>query len=149
MYFEEFSQGDRYNTRPRVVTATDVDSFAISTGADNPLFLDDKFAREMGFNQRIAPGLLTLSLTVGLVYSLGLFDHLVALLNLEVNFLAPVYPGDEIKGTVEVIDKREAKRGDSGIVMLRLNTLNQKGKQVLDIPRFVCLLKRKGQPEPV
>ncbi len=41
MYFEEFNLGDQFNTRPRVVTATDIDTFAISTGAVNPLFLDD------------------------------------------------------------------------------------------------------------
>ena len=145
MYFEEFNQGDKFNTRSRVVTATDIDTFAISTAAVNPLFLDDKFARAMGFERRVAPGLLTLSLVVGLVYSLGLFDHLHALLNFSVNFLSPVNVGDEIKGTVEVIEKKETKRKeDRGIVVLKLNCQNQEGKQVLEVTDFVCLLRRKS-----
>ena len=144
MYFEEFNQGDKFSTRSRVVTATDIDTFAISTGAVNPLFLDDKFAREIGLKGRIAPGLLTLSLTVGLVYLLGLFDHLNALLNFSVNFLASVNVGDEIKSTVEVIEKKETKQKDRGIVVLKLNCQNQGGKQVLEVTNFTCLLQRKS-----
>lgn len=144
MYFEELNQGSKFNTRSRVVTATDMDTFAISTGAVNPLFLDDKFARRLGLESRIAPGLLTLSLTVGLVYSLGLFDQLIALLSVDVNFLAPVHAGDEIRSTVEVIEKRETKQKDKGIAVLKLNCQNQEGKQVLEVARFVYLLQRKN-----
>ena len=144
MYFEEFNQGDKFTTRSRVVTATDIDNFAISTGAVNPLFLDDKFARTKGLNQRIAPGLLTLSLTVGLAYSLGLFDHIIALVNLNVNFLAPVSAGDTIESTVEVVEKKETKQKDRGVVVFKLNSQNQEGKPVLETPQFVTLLQRKS-----
>ena len=143
MYFEELNQGEKFDTRPRVVTATDIDTFAISTGAVNPLFLDDKSARAIGLERRIAPGLLTLSLTVGLVYALGLFDHLTALLGLNVSFLASVNAGDEIRGMVEVIEKKEAKQENRGIVVLKLNCQNQEGKQVLEVTKFVCLVQRK------
>ena len=144
MYFEELEPGNRFNTRPRVITATDIDNFAISVGTVNPLFLDDKFARARGFEGRIAPGLLTLSLTVGLVYALGLFDHLIALLSFDVNFLASVSVGNEIKSLVEMVEKRETKQKERGIVVLKLNTQNQEGKPVLEIPKLVYLLQRKG-----
>jgi len=144
MYFEEFNQGDKFTTRSRVVTSTDIDTFAISTGAINPLFLDDKYARKMGFERRNAPGLLTTSLTVGLAYSLGLFDHSVALLGIDVKFLASVNAGDEIKGTVEVVEKREAKLEDKGVVVFKLGCQNQEGKQLLEITRFSCLVQRKS-----
>ena len=39
MYFEEFSIGQDFKTRSRVVTPTDIDLFAGITGAVNPLFL--------------------------------------------------------------------------------------------------------------
>ncbi len=144
MYFEEFNQGDKFSTRSRVVTPTDIDTFAISTGAVNPLFLDDKYAREIGLERRIAPGLLTLSLAVGLVYSLGLFDHLTALVSIDVNFLAPVNAGDEIKSTVEVVEKRETRQEDRGIVVLKLKCQNQEEKQVMEVTRFAYLLQRKS-----
>lgn len=144
MYFEEFNLGDRFSTRPRVVTATDIDTFAISTGAPKPLFLDDKFAKAIGLEKRIAPGLLTLSLTIGQVYSLGLFDHLTALLSLEVNFLASVNVGDEIKSTVEVIEKKETRRQDRGLVILKISCQNQEEKQVMEAAKFVYLLQRRN-----
>ncbi|MBI4283134.1 MAG: MaoC family dehydratase N-terminal domain-containing protein [Chloroflexi bacterium] len=145
MYYEEFNLGDQFTTRPRVVTATEMDSFAISTGAVNPLFLDDKFAKTRGLEKRVAPGLLTLSLAVGLMYALGLFDHIIALLSLNVNFLASVTAGDEIKGRIEVVEKRETKQKDRGIVVLTLNCQNQEGKPVLEVTRFVLLLQRENQ----
>ena len=145
MYFEEFNLGDKFTTRPRMVTATEMDTFAISTGAVNPLFLDDKFARTRGFERRIAPGLLILSLTIGMMYALGLFDHIIALLNLNVNFLGSVTAGDEIRATAEVVEKRETKQGDRGIVVLKVDCQNQAGKPVLEITRSVSLLQRRIQ----
>ena len=144
MYFEDIEPGDKFTSRPRMVTPTDIDAFAISTGAVNPLFLDDNSARKLGFERRIAPGLLTLSLTVGLVYALGLFDHVIALMHIDVNFLASVNTGDEIKSTVEVIEKRETKHPERGIAILKVNSQNQDGKPVLEITNLACLIRYKS-----
>jgi 3-hydroxybutyryl-CoA dehydratase len=83
MYFEEFSQGDTFATRSRVVTGTDMDIFAVLTGATNPLFLNEEFGKKQGFNGRIAPGILILALAVGAQYSMGLFDHIIAFLGID------------------------------------------------------------------
>lgn len=144
MYFDELNPGDKFSTRSRVVTATDIDNFAISSGAVNPLFLNDKFAQTIGLERRVAPGLLTLSLTIGQMYALGLFDHLTALLSINVNFLAPVSAGDEIKSTVEVIEKRETRREDRGLIILKMDCQNQEAKPVMEVTRFAYLLQRKG-----
>ncbi|MFC1911524.1 MaoC family dehydratase, partial [Chloroflexota bacterium] len=59
---------------------------------------------------RIAPGVLILALGVGAQYSMGLFDHIVASSGIDkLRFLGPVYPGDTIKYSVEVIEKRETE----------------------------------------
>lgn len=144
MYFEDIEPGDKFTSRPRVVTPTDIDTFAITTGAVNPLFLDDKSARKLGFDQRIAPGLLTLSLTVGLVYALGLFDHVIALMHIDVNFLASVNAGDEIKSVVEVVEKRETRHPERGIAILKVTSQNQDGKPVLEIGNLTCLIRHKS-----
>jgi acyl dehydratase len=147
MYFEELRLGDRFASRPRLITATDMDNFAISTGAVNPLFLDDKYAREIGFEARIAPGLLTLSLAIGLVYSLGILDHLTALVNVEVRFLAPMNAGDELRCSIEIVEKRETKRKDRGMIALKLSCRDQEDKEVMEVSRFVYLVQRKSQGE--
>ncbi|MFC1927682.1 MaoC family dehydratase [Chloroflexota bacterium] len=67
-------------------------------------------AKKQGFRGRIAPGVLILALGVGAQYSMGLFDHIIAFLGIDkLRFLGPVYPGDTIKYSVEVIEKRETE----------------------------------------
>jgi acyl dehydratase len=133
MYFEEFSQGDKFATRSRVVTGTDTDIFAALTGATNPLFLNEEFGKKQGFKGRIAPGILILALAVGAQYSMGLFDHIIAFLGIDkLRFLSPVYPGDTIRYNVEVIEKRETERKERGIIVFKWVGENQDGKSVLE-----------------
>jgi len=143
MYFEEFSQGDRFTTRSRVVTGTDVDIFAALTGATNPLFLNEEFGKKQGFKGRIAPGILILALAVGAQYSMGLFDDIIAFLGIDkLRFLSPVYPGDTIRYSVEVIEKRETERKGRGIIVLKWVGQNQDGKSVLEADGTFLMKKR-------
>ena len=144
MYFEEFSQGDRFTTRSRVVTGTDIDIFAALTGATNPLFLNEEFGRKQGFKGRVAPGMLVLALGVGAQYSTGLFDHIVAFLGIDkLRFLSPVYPGDAIRYNVAVIDKRETEKRDRGIIVFRWVAENQDGKPVLEAEGIFMMRKKE------
>jgi acyl dehydratase len=144
MYFEEFSQGDKFTTRSRVITGTDIDIFAALTGATNPLFLSEEFGRKQGFKGRVAPGMLVLALGVGAQYSTGLFDHIVAFLGIEkLKFLSPVYPGDAIKYNVAVIDRRETDKKDRGIVVFRWVAENQDGKPVLEAEGIFMMRKKE------
>src|SRR4030042_4456654 len=146
MYFEEFSQGDKFTTRSRVVTGTDIDIFAALTGATNALFLNEEFGKKQGFRGRIAPGMLILALAVGAQYSTGLFDHIVAFLGIDkLKFLSPVYPGDTIKYNVEVIEKREPERQGGGIVVFKWVGDNKEGKAVLEAEGIFLI--RKGECE--
>jgi acyl dehydratase len=52
MFYFNFKVGDRFISRSRIVTPTDVDLFAGVTGAVNPLFLNEE-ARRRGFEGRI------------------------------------------------------------------------------------------------
>ena len=144
MYFEEFSQGDKFTTRSRVVTGTDMDIFATLTGATNPLFLNEEFGKKQGFKGRIAPGMLILALAVGAQYSIGLFDHIVAFLGVDkLRFLSPVYPGDTITYNVEVSEKRETGRQERGIIVFRWVGQNQDGKSVLEAEGTFMMRKRE------
>ena len=80
MYFEELRLGDKFVSRDRLITGTDIDNFAISTGAVNPLFLDNKFAREMGFEARIAPGVQVFEKLIGDQPALIMLDEFAAFL---------------------------------------------------------------------
>ncbi len=142
MYYEELNQGDKVTTRRRVVTGTDIDTFAIMTGAINPLFLEDGFGKRLGFKGRIAPGILTLALATGLQYATGLFDDIIAFLGIDkLKFLATVNPGDTIWAEAEVIAKKEID-GERGIVSFKWLAKNQEERPVLEA-ETTFMLKRK------
>lgn len=144
MYFEEFSQGDRFVTRPRVVTGTEMDIFAALTAATNPLFLNEEFGKKQGFKGRIAPGILILALAVGAQYSMGLFDHIIAFVGIDrLRFLGPVYPGDTIKYNVKVVEKRETKRKERGIIVFKWVGENQDRKSVIEAEGTFMMRKRE------
>ena len=138
MYYEELNKGDKITTRQRVVTGTDIDMFAIMTGATNPLFIEDESAKKLGFKGRIAPGVLTLGLAIGLCYGAGLFDHLVAALSIDkLRFLGAVNQGDTIWCEVEVVERKEIQ-GERGIVNFKWVVKNQEGKAILEAePTFM------------
>ncbi len=122
MYYEEFSVGSVLPTHGRTITETDVVLFATVTGAQNPLFLDAEYAKSTSFGSRIVPGLLTLSIAVGLAYQLpqGPFgDGFVALLGLEFKTPRPVRIGDTLAVEVRVVEHEPPARG-RGVVVLGL-----------------------------
>ena len=67
-------------------------------------------------------------------------------------FLLPVYPGDTLTATSEVIGLRETSNGRSGVVWVRSTGWNQRGEAVLRYCRWVMVRKRDAEaaaPEAV
>ena len=90
-------------------------------------------ARESVFKRRAAPGALTFSLSEGLIMQTGLIHGTgMAWLGGELRIVAPVLEGDTIRVEVEVVDKRETKKADRGIVTYRHRVLNQRDEPVLE-----------------
>jgi len=69
-YFEDFQVGETVVTRARTVTETDIVSFAALTGDWYPLHTDVEYAKKGPFGERIAHGLLVLSIANGLLLSM-------------------------------------------------------------------------------
>jgi acyl dehydratase len=65
--------------------------------------------------------------------------------NVEVRFLAPMNAGDKLRCNVEIVEKRETKRKDRGLIALKLNCQNQEDKEVMEVSRFVYLVQRESQ----
>jgi 3-hydroxybutyryl-CoA dehydratase len=65
--FEELSVGQRFSSPQRSVRDTDVIVFAALTGDWHPQHCDPQWAADSPFGERIAHGMLILSLAVGLV----------------------------------------------------------------------------------
>jgi acyl dehydratase len=139
-YFEEYKVGERWTTRGRTVTETDVVNFAGVSGDFFPLHVDAEYARTTRFGQRIAHGLLTLSIASGLVPAdpakVEAFYGLDA-----VRFVRPVFLGDTVRVEMEVAGKTERDDG-SGVVDFRQTVINQHGKPVLTNNYRLLIRKR-------
>ena len=132
--FEQHDVGATFRTLGRTVSETDIVTFVNLCGFTEPLLMDMEYvARESVFKRRVAPGALTLALSEGLIMQTGLIHGTgMAFLGAEVRVVAPVLEGDTLTVEVEVVDKRETKKPDRGIVTYRHRVLNQRGEPVLE-----------------
>lgn len=130
-YFEDFAVGESLTSPRRTVTESDVTTFAGLSGDYNPLHTDAVGAAETPFGQRIAHGLLGLSMASGLGSRVGLFeDSVIALLNVNWDFKAPIFLGDTIHLRITVASKRETSKADRGVLVRAVEVFKQDGTLV-------------------
>jgi acyl dehydratase len=144
LYFEDVEVGFRFETLARTVTEADIVNFAGVSGDFNPLHIDESFAAETIYGGRIAHGALVLSLATGLRQRTGLFDGtLMGLLEIRNwRFAVPVRIGDTIRVVNEILELRETSKADRGVMVQRVEVLNQTGAVVAG-GEFVMLLRRR------
>jgi acyl dehydratase len=141
--FEETTIGTTFRTLARTVSETDIVTFVNLCGFTEPLFMDmDYVARESVFGRRAAPGALTFALAEGLIMQTGAIHGTgMAFLGGDLRIGGPVLEGDTINVEVEVVDKRETKKPDRGIVTYQHRVRNQRGELVLET-RVQRMIKR-------
>jgi len=130
-YFEEFEIGGGIETAARTITETDVVLFAGLSGDYNQLHTDAEFAKETPFGERIAHGLLGLSIASGLTSRLGFVEGTAeAFTGLEWKFRGPIKIGDTIRVRIETRKKKEMARLGGGFVVFDVVVLNQRDETV-------------------
>lgn len=132
--FEAHQIGATFRTLARTVSETDIVTFVNLCGFTEPLFMDMEYVKQHSvFGRRAAPGALTFALSEGLVIQTGLIHGTgMAYLGGETRVVAPVLEGDTLRVEVEVVDKRDTKKPDRGIVTYQHRVLNQRGEVVLE-----------------
>ncbi|WP_405405131.1 MaoC family dehydratase [Paracoccus sp. Ld10] len=109
------------------------DEFAISSGLDGSP-LDDLLAFHTVFGKTVPD--VSLNAVANLGYAQG-------------RWLRPVWPGDTLRAESQVIGLRQNSNGQSGVVWVRTQGLNQVDEVVLDYVRWVMVRKRDaGSPAP-
>jgi len=143
-WFEDFTVGDRFETRGMSLTDSQIVDFA--QAFDPQAMHVNVAAAEAGqFGGLIASGFHTLSLSFRLFLDLGLMErsNIVGAGLDEVRWLAPVRPGDTLMTTVEVLETRESRsKRDRGTLRLGLSVRNQQGEVVLTYQALPILRKR-------
>lgn len=131
LYFEDFAVGYRVTSPGRTITEADVVGFAALSGDWNQLHTDSEFARTTAFGQRIAHGLLILSIASGLIVRLGVLEGTAeAFRELHWKFRGPVFIGDTVHLEAQVSGKRAFPRLGNGMVTLEVSVVNQRQEVV-------------------
>lgn len=130
-YFEEMTIGDTVESPGRTITETDIVLFAGLTGDYNPLHTDAEYAKSTIYGERIAHGLLGLSIASGLVWRTGLLEGTAeALTGIDWKFRTPIRIGDTIRFRAEILNKKKMPRLNGGLVIFSATLLNQRDETV-------------------
>ena len=113
-------------TLSKTITDADVRAFAELTGDHNPVHLDDEYAAGTRFGRRVAHGMLAASL-ISATLANDLPGRGTVYLSQQLQFTAPVFPGDEVTARVTVTMVRE----DKPVVTLETVCTNQRGETVI------------------
>jgi len=144
-YFEDFTVGERIPTYSRTITEGEIAQFCSFVGYHVPLFIDEEYARKTPYGGRIAPSSLIMSVSTGMTESLFRYN-MVALVAVERGrFHRPLKPGDTIRTEVLVIDKKDSRQADRGIVTFRDQVFNQREEMIFEIDK-IALIKRRPEP---
>ena len=144
-YFEEWQVGDRID-HPIRRTVTETDNLLFSTMTHNPqpLHIDVEAARASEFGQILVNGTFTFALMIGLSVGETTLGTLVANLGYDKLVMPkPVFIGDTMRATSEVMELRESKsRPNAGLVSFRHELINQRNEVVCQCLRTALLQRR-------
>lgn len=147
LYWEDVQTGDRFSSGGRTVTEADVVNFAGLSGDFHALHMDETFAATTPVGRRIAHGMLVVSMSAGLVAKLPLMRALerttLGLTEVSCRFVKPTLIGDTVTVDVEVIEKRESRKPDRGVLVMRRSIRNQHGVVVIE-GNWVLVIRRRG-----
>ncbi|MGD2206431.1 MAG: MaoC/PaaZ C-terminal domain-containing protein, partial [Anaerolineae bacterium] len=130
MYFEEFEVGQSIISVGRTITEADVVNFAGLTGDWTQIHTNAEYAAEHPFGQRVAHGLLGLSIASALATRLGFIEDTVLAFR-EIaswKFSLPIFIGDTIRMRATVTETKPMRRLGGGLVAFKVEILNQDDK---------------------
>jgi 2-methylfumaryl-CoA hydratase len=147
-FFEDFHLGDTIvHATPRTVRAGDAALYSALYGSRFAVQSSDAFAGAIGYPTAPIDDLLVFHIVFGKTVPDVSLNAVANLGYADGRFLKPVYPGDTLSTTSEVIGLKQTSAGDAGIVYVRSIGRNQRNEIVLSYARWVLVRKREpGTP---
>lgn len=131
LYYEEFEIDASVESVGRTITEADIVQFAMLSGDWNQIHTDAEYSKSQMIGERIAHGLLVLSVATGLATRLGFMeDTVMAFMGLEWEFRAAVKIGDTVRMRATIAEKKDMPRLGGGYVTFKVEILNQEGTRV-------------------
>jgi acyl dehydratase len=129
LYFEEFTVGQQVTTRGRTISEADIYQFAGLTGDFNEIHTNEAFSKGTQFGQRIAHGLLGLSIATGLIMRTGFLEGTVLAFReiTEWKFVKPFFIGDTLTAELTIKETKALPRIGGGSLLAEVVVKNQHG----------------------
>ncbi len=127
LYFEEFFTGQKFVTVGRTISEDAIFTFAGLTGDFNEIHTNAEFSKKTQFGQRIAHGLLGLSVATGLIMRTGFLEGTVLAFR-EINewkFIKPFFIGDTVSAELSIEETKALPRIGGGSITAAVVVKNQ------------------------
>lgn len=144
-YYGEFEVGQVFvHDIRRTVTETDNLLFSTLTMNTAAIHIDHEYSKTTEFGRPLVNSIFTLGLVVGLTITDTTHGTTVGNLGWEeVKFPKPVFTGDTIRATTEVVALRDSKsRPTQGIVTFVHKGINQRDEVVCECRRLALMMRR-------
>jgi 2-methylfumaryl-CoA hydratase len=148
-FFEDLRLGQTLvHATPRTITDGDVALYTALYGSRFAPQSSAAFARAIGYGRAPVDDWLTFHIVFGKSVPDLSLNAVANLGYAEGRFLAPVYPGDSLSATSQIIGLKENSSRKTGVVYVRTRGANQRGDTVLDYVRWVMVRKRDEAAAP-
>ncbi len=149
-FFENFVLNEViHHASPRTITHGDSSLYIALTGERNPLHCSETFAQSLGYKETPVDDLLAFHIAFGKTVPDISVNAVANLGYADVRFSHPVFVGDTLTTSSEVIGLKQNANGKSGIVWVRSTTVNQSNTAVLSWVRWVMVHKsNEAAPAP-
>lgn len=141
-WFEDFGLGERFYIPSRTQTDALFAAFQLASGDNDPIHYDVEYCRRRGHPGMLAHGMQVMIQTAA---GAGVFpqlvaESLVAMLECSAKFLAPVYRGDTLYPSLEIVELIPQRT--TGVMAMRATVHNQNNVLVLEGRQRYLLRKR-------
>lgn len=142
-FFEDYAVGQvMTHAVPRTISGGERAVYTSLYPTRFALYSSDEFARECGLPQSPIEDLVAFHIIFGKTVPDVSLNAVANLGYAEGRFLKPVFAGDTLSTTSEVIGVKQNSNGKTGVVWVRSTGSNQRGEAVLEYVRWVMVRKR-------
>lgn len=148
-FFEDYTLGEVIaHAVPRTLAEGERALYHALYPARHALYSSDAFAADCGLEGSPLDDLIVFHTVFGKTVPDISLNAIANLGYGDGRWLAPVYPGDTLRAQSQVIGLKQNSNGQSGVVYVRTQGLNQRDEVVLDYVRWVMVRKNRDTPAP-
>ena len=141
-FFEDYRLGEViHHAVPRTVKMGERALYHMLYPARHALYSSDAFAQGCGLPFSPLDDMIVFHIVFGKTVPDVSLNAVANLGYAEGRWLSPVWPGDTLRSTSEVIGLKQNSNGKSGVVYVRTTGLNQHDEPVMDYVRWVMVRK--------